>query len=262
MALFPKQLKPVFVENNELIRLGSIDDGGYVVPLKSVKNSKSLVSFGISDNWDFEKDFTKKGNINLYAYDHSIDKIFWLSRFKKDLIKFLKLKIFKPKKIYKMFQYLDFLLFFKFNKKNNFYLKKIGKGEDSLDLDRIINNHLTIKNQIFLKIDIEGYEYEILNEIILHKDKIEGIVIEFHDVSQNLNKIIEFVSQLSPDIQLAHIHGNNYSIKNVNSFPEAIELSFSRNLNSTKFNSKVYPLKNLDFPNSKRSPEVKINFEA
>ena len=121
---------------------------------------------------------------------------------------------------------------------------------------------MTIKNQIFLKIDIEGYEYEILNEIILHKDKIEGIVIEFHDVSQNLNKIIEFVSQLSPDIQLAHIHGNNYSIKNVNSFPEAIELSFSRNLNSTKFNSKVYPLKNLDFPNSKRSPEVKINFEA
>ena len=60
MALFPKQLKPVFVENNELIRLGSIDDGGYVVPLKSVKNSKSLVSFGISDNWDFEKDLQKK----------------------------------------------------------------------------------------------------------------------------------------------------------------------------------------------------------
>ena len=94
MATFPNELKPVFVENNELIRLGSIDDGGYVVPLKSIKNSKSLVSFGISDNWDFEKDFTKKGNVNLYAYDHSVDKSFWSARFKKDLLKFFKLKIF------------------------------------------------------------------------------------------------------------------------------------------------------------------------
>ena len=261
MATFPNELKPFFVENNKLIRLGSIDDGGYVVPLKSIKNSKSLVSFGICDNWDFEKDFTKKANVNVYAYDHSIDKNFWLARFKKDFIKFLKFKIFKPKKIYKMFQYLDFLFFFKFNKKNNFYLRKIGKGGDSLNLDKIINNHLIIKNHIFLKIDIEGYEYEILNEIILYQERIEGIVIEFHDVSQNLSRIIEFISQLSPYLQLAHIHGNNYSIKNINSFPEAIELTFSRNLNTTKFNSKVYPLKNLDFPNSKRSPDVEIKFE-
>ena len=262
MATFPNELKPVFVENNELIRLGSIDDGGYVVPLKSIKNSKSLVSFGISDNWEFEKDFTKKTNVNLYAYDHSIDKRFWLARFKKDLLKFFKLKIFKPKKIYKMFQYLDFLFFFKFSKKNNFYLKKIGKGQDNLDLNIIINEHLSIKNQIFLKVDIEGYEYEILNEIILHKDKIEGIVIEFHDVSQNLSKIIEFVSQLKPNLQLAHIHANNYSIKDFNSFPEAIELTFSKNLSSTKLNLKVYPLKNLDFPNSKRSPDIEIKFKT
>ena len=109
MATFPSKLKPFFVENNELIRLGSIDDGGYVVPLKSIKNSKSLVSFGISDNWDFEKDFTKKANVNVYAYDHSIDKNFWLARFKKDFIKFLKLKRWR----YKNNTYPNYLMFMK-----------------------------------------------------------------------------------------------------------------------------------------------------
>ena len=89
MATFPKELKPIYVDNNDLIRLGSIDDGGYVVPIKTIMNSRSLVSFGISDNWDFEKDFIKKSKVNVFGYDHSIDNNFWLSRFKRDLIKFL-----------------------------------------------------------------------------------------------------------------------------------------------------------------------------
>ena len=60
MAKFPQNLKPVFVDDRDLIRLGSIDDGGYVVPIETVKSSNVLISFGISDNWDFEKDFLRK----------------------------------------------------------------------------------------------------------------------------------------------------------------------------------------------------------
>ena len=32
MVEFSKKLKPIFIDNSELVRLGSIDDGGYVVP--------------------------------------------------------------------------------------------------------------------------------------------------------------------------------------------------------------------------------------
>ena len=124
MVTFPKELKPVFVDNKDLVRLGSIDDGGYVVPIKTIMNSKTLLSFGISDNWDFEKDFSKMSNAKIFAYDHSIDSNFWISKFKKDLIKFLKLKIFKPKKLYKMFQYIDFLFFFRLKKKKSIFFKK------------------------------------------------------------------------------------------------------------------------------------------
>ena len=260
MVTFPKELKPVFVDNKDLVRLGSIDDGGYVVPIKTIMNSKTLLSFGISDNWDFEKDFVKKSKINVFAYDHSIDNNFWLSKFKRDLIKFLKLKIFKPKKLYKMFQYLDFIYFFKYNKLNKFYLKKIGNDSQSINLQTIINDHLIHKENIFLKIDIENFEYEILDEIISNKFKIQGIVIEFHEVSSNLDKIKEFIRMLLPNLNLVHIHANNYSVKKLDSFPEAIELTFSKDINSSRNNDKEYPIKNLDFPNSKRSPDIKISF--
>ena len=95
-------LENVLLNKKELVRLGSIDDGGYVLPIKDIKSSNVLISFGISDNWDFEKDFIKISNAKVIAYDHSIDSNFWISKFKKDLIKFIKLKIFKPKKLYKM----------------------------------------------------------------------------------------------------------------------------------------------------------------
>ena len=262
MVELPKDLKPIFVDDKDLIRLGSIDDGGYVVPIETVKSSDLLISFGISDNWDFEKDFLKKNSAYVVAYDYTINSKFWFLRFKRDLIKFLQLKIFKPKKLYKMFQYVDFLTFFKINKKNRFYLRKIGKGKDCLSLNKIVEDHFKDEYRLFLKIDIEGSEYEILDDIIFNRDKIQGIVIEFHDVTKNLDKIIHFIKKLNSDLYLVHIHANNYAVKELNGFPEVIELTFSQKKIHTvnKSNNKEYPLKNLDFPNSKRSPDIKIFF--
>ena len=70
---FPKFLKPFFIKIEELARLGSIDDGGYVLPMKDVKSSDVLISMGISDNWDFEKDFSRISKAKVIAYDYSIN---------------------------------------------------------------------------------------------------------------------------------------------------------------------------------------------
>jgi len=261
--MFPLTLLPFYVDNTELVRLGSIDDGGYVVPIETITSSSMLISCGINDNWDFEKDFVKKSKTSVWAYDYSVDSKFWYSKFKKDLIKFLLLKIFKPKKIYKMLQYIDFLFFFKLFSKNRFFLRKIGNEPGSLSLIEIINNRLSVKNNIFLKIDIEGSEYSILKDIINLKNKLQGIVIEFHDVSKNIDIISKFIEELKSDLYLVHIHGNNYSVKELNRNPEAIELTFSKkNLHiNNKTNDKLYPIANLDYPNSKRSPDVKLSFK-
>lgn len=263
MILFPKFLKPFFLRKEELIRLGSIDDGGYVLPINDIKNSDVLISLGISDNWDFEKHFSRMSNAKILAYDHSIDSNFWISKFKKDFIKFLKLKIFKPKKIYKMIQYIDFLFFFRFKTKNKFFLKKIGKTNGCVNIGEIVSDHINENEKIFLKIDIEGSEYEILDQIVSIKDKIQGLIIEFHNVSKNLDIIENFLKKIKDYLNLVHIHANNYSVKDTNEFPEAIELSISSiDLNNLDLDDvREYPIKNLDFPNSKRSPDIKIFFD-
>ncbi len=262
MVKLPNFLKPYLINKDELIRVGSIDDGGYVVPLLDIKSSTILISMGISDNWDFEKDFSKISNAKVFAYDDSIDLNYWKNRFKKDLIKFFKLKIFKPKKIYKMFKYIDFILFFKKNKKNKFYLKRIGNEKNSINIEEIFLQEVLEGQRIFLKIDIEGSEYDILNQIILFKKKIQGIVIEFHDVTSNLERIKNFLKAIEQDLKLVHIHANNYSVKKEGQFPETLELtiSSSNQLVQEVENSREYPIKGLDFPNSKRSPDIRIIF--
>lgn len=56
--MLPKLFKPKNLY--KLIRLGRPNDGGYLVELNSILNTKTLISFGISSDWSFEEDFKKK----------------------------------------------------------------------------------------------------------------------------------------------------------------------------------------------------------
>ena len=40
-----------------LTRLGRGNDGGYLIPKEDIERSEILISFGINDDWSFEKDF-------------------------------------------------------------------------------------------------------------------------------------------------------------------------------------------------------------
>ena len=115
-----------------------------------------------------------------------------------------------------------------------------------------------------MKIDIEGSEYEILDQIVSIKDKIQGLVIEFHNVSKNLHTIENFLKKIEDYLNLVHIHANNYSVKEANQFPEALELSISSiNLKNLDLDdTREYPIRDLDFPNSKRSLDIKFDFET
>jgi hypothetical protein len=53
--MFSKVLKPKHLY--DLIRLGRNNDGGYLVEKNSLKVSKALISFGLSFDWSFGKDF-------------------------------------------------------------------------------------------------------------------------------------------------------------------------------------------------------------
>ena len=91
--MLPKFLKPYQINNSNLIRIGPKRDGGYVIDNRIIKKTDNLITFGLNDDWEFEKEFLKKNtNCNLHAYDHTINNRFWIKRFKKDIIHLLLLK--------------------------------------------------------------------------------------------------------------------------------------------------------------------------
>jgi hypothetical protein len=210
-----KIFKPL--KKYKLNRIGGTHDGGYLIGENSLKKSETLISFGINDDWRFEKEF-KTYNINckIQCYDDKPILKYLIHKFLSEII-FLPhhrrscfIKYFK--------NIFDFL---KIRKKINFIQRKIFYGDLNLILSNIRNDN------IFLKIDIEGSEYRILNEIIENQKRIIGIAIEFHDVDYHRNRIIDFCKKL--DLKLIHIHPNNFAPKDRNCDPTILELTFERN---------------------------------
>lgn len=237
-------LKPK--KNYLLNRLGKNNDGGYLVGPKSIENTETLISFGISDDWTFEKEFIKDKNILLKCYDDHISKKFLIKRiiYKIIFFPFIKNKFSIFTEIKKLFDFVNFF------KKHQLSIEKISYGS----LDKIFSN-LQNKN-IFLKIDIEGYEYRILDEIMSNQKRIIGMVIEFHIIDLHMDRICNFINNFN--LELIHIHGNNFS-DNFNNNPTTLELTFDKDPYYTEGKNSL-PNK-LDMPCDQHKDEVQLHFE-
>jgi len=246
---FPDLLKPkkLFL----LKRVGKDNDGGYLIDSNSINNSKTLISFGINDDWSFEESFSRLNpDCKIFCYDKNLSQYFLLKVFLKKFFFFYKYKL---KDIFFSFlKILQFLLFFKKN--------TLTKGKISYNfLTDLINNNF-FDNPIFLKIDIEEWEYRILTDIIKASNRLSGLVIEFHSVDFHLDKISDFIKKIN--LELTHIHANNGGIPKVdlNNNPTVIELTFARDpiVVSNEFVTPHY----LDQKNTKELDDILIDFKS
>ena len=258
--MFSRKLKPIFVNNKYLIRLGPQRDGGYVIDKRIINKIDFIITCGLSDDWDFEKNFLKLNKkVKVLAFDHTVNSSFWKKRLIKDLIHFFLLKKLSIWKIINIFKYFDYLSFFR--QKNQHLELKIGR-KNIKDKEINIKNIINQKENILLKVDIEGGEYKILNDIKFYSKRINCLIIEFHDIKKNLKKIYNFIDNIK-DLKSIHIHGNNINKLDKNGYPYAIEITFinvKRIKYEKKSNLKNYPISGLDFPSVKRNDDIKINF--
>ena len=258
--MLPNFLKPFHIDDQKLVRIGPKLDGGYVIDKKSVLDADIIITCGLNDDWEFEKSLLKINTQCLVqAYDHTIDKKFWIERFKKDIKHFFLLKKIKLRKIIDIFKYLDYLRFFKNHNKH--HILKIGR-EDINNKEITINKILEAHQNVILKVDIEGDEYKILNQILDNSNKIKTLIIEFHNIHKNINKIEDFIVK-SNDLKLIHIHANNFAESNKDGDPNVIELTFINNnknvLNLVK-TDKSFPIKGLDYKNIHRKQDFLLKF--
>lgn len=258
--MFSKKLKPVFVKKSNLIRIGPKRDGGYVLDKRVIDKIDYIVTCGLSDDWEFEKEFSRMNNkVKILAYDHTVNSSFWIKRFIHDLINLFLLKKLRIWKIIKIFRYIDYLNFFS---KKNKHLKLMISKKNISNKEITINKILKQKKNVLLKVDIEGSEYGILSNIVLNSKKINCLIIEFHSVKKNLNKIYKFIDNLK-SLKLVHVHGNNINKIETSGYPYALELTFvnSKKIKyKNKTNLKKYPIANIDYPSVKRNEDISLIF--
>ena len=76
-----------------LVRLGIDKDGGYIVDKKIIDKTNILVSFGMADEYSFEKEFLKKNEQKrVFIFDYSISKRFYIQEIFKNIRRLLKFK--------------------------------------------------------------------------------------------------------------------------------------------------------------------------
>ena len=214
-------------------RKGSINDGGYVFCDFQKKYSK-LISFGVGDNVDFERDISDLVD-SIDLYDPSVDKL--------------------PCKI------------------ENATFHKVGLGQEFgngfLTLYDATKSSLP-DDQLLLKIDIEGGEWD---SIVTTDSKVlenfSQIFLELHDLHKVcdpiiLSKYIAALEKLRLNHELVNIHANNWSAYSVIQgvpLPDTIEITLLRRSDHPKKrNSQDSNVKEFNSPNNPKMPEYRLIF--
>lgn len=244
-----------------LRRIGNANDGGYVVPMNAVAAADALLSFGLSHDWSFERDFTAHNpRVLVHCYDHTVTVLSALRYSIGQLARFA--VRWNGRYLRKSLAWIDYLRFFRGS--NVHFRQRIWR--DRSDNSATVADafeRLGGKRQIFVKMDIEGSEYRVLDDLIARSDDIVALAIEFHDVDILAARFNALVQKLKHGFHIVHIHGNNLGGVTPSGFAMAPEITF---LNKRFFaspprpSSLKYPVAGLDSPNYPGLPDIEFRF--
>ncbi len=215
-----------------LVRMGSKDDGGYLVP-NDLIGIEACFSPGVGYNSGFEKDCAGL-NMQVFLADKSVDG---------------------PAEIHELFSFTK-----KFLGPNS--------NEDFITLDDWVTSSVqSSTSDLLLQIDIEGGEYEVFStasKAVMQRFRI--IVAEFHSLDQIWND--EFYnladsafSKILQTHSCVHIHPNNFcSVTQQNDLdiPSVMEFTFLRNDRINNFDFQVNYPHRLDRDNASDNPTLKL----
>ena len=251
-----KDFQPFSYEN--LVRRGSTNDGGYLIPADI--SAKFLISLGLGDDWKFELDLIKHKQVNNFiVFDHSVT-----------LLNLLRILMNKKRKlkafIYRAIVLIRYFRDFTFLRKQHVKKKitKYGsiKNSREINLEEIFKEFVVDpKSTIILKIDIEGSEFDIIEQVVEFISQTLILIIEFHEILKQKVKFKTSLELLKSKFSLIHTHVNNYGEIDEFSIPNVCEFTFI-NQNMYRENGKVsrLPRIGLDSPSTPGRPDREIIF--
>jgi hypothetical protein len=273
-VLFAHRVDPALLvphKRADLRRLGSAHDGGYVVALETIVAARHLLSFGLSVNWDFERDAVALNpELTLEAFDPSVGPRHFAGMAVRSALSVpLRFLAADPRgaqsSANRVRTAVDYFRFFSrgitHTRKRVWY----NSDRDSAAIaDILADGRAKQRGPVFAKIDIEGSEYRILPWIIGNADLFTGLVVEFHDTDICAEIFNAQVSQLLEHFQIVHVHGNNYGDLAIDgSLPLSLEITFvHRSLSglASRDAAPAHAGRPLDAPNDPGRPDFDIDF--
>jgi hypothetical protein len=157
---------------------------------------------------------------------------------------------------------------FRRREKGHFIQKLLGSqtNEKYVSVPEIFNRYLltALDLSVFVKMDIENSEFRTLLQFKPYWNKINGFVVEFHELDLLGDKFDHIIRELSADFYVAHVHANNntgYIYQTT--LPITLEVTFINKRLVTekiKFSTYTYPIKGLDVRCNPKAPDISIGF--
>lgn len=187
--------------------------GGFYVNTDLLNQDSIVYSFGIGKDISFDLSCIKKHGCKIFAFDPTPKSIQFI-------------EVEQPPKV---FQFFDYGICASQSGEKTFFLPENPKATSgSLETIEQVNCQNAIKVQMkqfndivkelnhehidVLKMDIEGSEYEVLEQIMDSQISIDQILVEFHDrmFDDEHSKSIEIVKKMKTKGYVIFAHSNTY----------------------------------------------------
>ncbi len=256
-------LAPVRVD--PLIRVGSGGDGGYVLPQKVLDCSDFLVSLGVNDDWSFDRDFAARARLKgLHAYDHTVSRGGFRRRFWRCLFKSLTGRRRWADVAQDWALWQDYKRFFS-GPHRHFRQRVHHWAQHSNDVSLATILSRVESDRIFVKIDIEGGEYGLIDTLLEQNHRITGLAMEWHFADVMRLSFNDAIQRLQRDYVLVHLHGNNHGTRASDGLPESLEISFLHRslVDASSMQRRLeLPLAGLDATNRAGAEDYPLRFRA
>jgi hypothetical protein len=219
---------------DDLIRLGGKMDGGYILPKSIVDCADALLSLGLGDDWTFDTEWKQyKNNDLIHMYDGTVTKD--------------TLQVSINSNVRGQFD-LPALYDSFFTGRTQHFVENVGNAKNQTSLATCLDR-LSTKN-VFIKMDIEGGEYPMINDFIANKDLIIGMAMEFHFCNTHRDSFQAAVNALQQHYEIVHVHANNHCGTGPEGLTDCLELTFVRqDLCTGTEKRRNFYLDNLDYSN-------------
>ena len=144
------------------------------------------------------------------------------------------------------------------------YKEKIAcpsKNRNEADLKKVLSR-VKDNSKVFLKIDIQGNEYEIIDQMVENFQQINMLVVQFYWINKNEDQFINSIKKLKNKYEIIHIHANNHHGKLENGLPIMLEITL---LNKKFIPISVeylndFPIKGLDYSSHPNREDISFSF--